>query len=294
MTTIAELLDDAEIAIRRSKAVDLWRVSDARVNAEELMEAVLEVRMTPRRLDVEVSASLRRRFEGLVGRRVAGEPVAMITGATEFLGLQLLVSKDVFVPRNSSELLARTAISRLRTRPKPLAVDVATGMGPVALAIAHRVRKARIIGLDISSRPLALARRNAARLGIRNVTFLRSDLLSGLDGKHRGLIDVLASHPPYVALGDLEDLPEEIRRFEPAESLTDESDDGLGLVRRLAREAPTWLRPGGWVMVEVSPNLSRRVRGIFIRNGFGRVKSLRDSLGATRVIVGTFRGESLR
>lgn len=286
LQTVSELIDRAETAIAKSKAVDLWRPSDARVNAEEIMEAILGIKMKPQRLDDLVPESKRQAFEKGVARRVAGEPVAMITGKTEFLGLELVVTKDVFVPRNSSELLATTAISKLRARPKPVAVDVATGTGPVALAVAHRVRKARVLGLDISSRPLALARRNATKLGLRNVTFAKSDLLSGLEHRLRGRVDVFTLHPPYVGRGDLHELPVEIRDFEPIESLTDESDDGLGLVRRLALEAPDWLRPGGWVMVEVSPNLSRQVRGILIRNGFVRVRSLRDPLGATRVICG--------
>lgn len=287
MTTVEELIDRAEKAIRRSKAVDLWRPSDARVNAEELMEAVLGAPLDSDRLDDLVSASKRGRFESLVERRVSGEPVAMIVGKIEFLGLELIVRKGVFIPRNSSELLAQIAIRKLRGRQRPVAVDVATGTGPVALGVAHRVSRARVFGLDISARPLSLARKNAELLGIRNVSFLKSDLLSALSGRLRGRVDVFTFHPPYVAHGDLGELPIEIRRFEPRESLTDRSEDGLDLVRKLAAEAPEWLRTGGWVMIEVSPNLARRVRGILIRNGFRRVKSVRDSMGATRVICGT-------
>lgn len=287
MRTIGELIDKAEDTIRASKAVDLYRPSDARVNAEELMEAVLKRTITQKDLDDLVPEAKRAQFEKWVARRASGEPAAMITGKTDFMGLELLVPKDVFVPRNSSELLAQKAIARLRSRPRPVAVDVATGTGPVALAIAHRLRNAKVIGLDISGRPLTVARRNAARLGIQNVAFAKSNLLSGLDSRLRRKVDVLTSHPPYVARGDLHELPDEIRKFEPIESLTDESDDGLGLVRLIASQATGWLRPGGCVMIEVSPNLSRTVRGILMRAGFQKVKSLRDSLGATRVISGT-------
>jgi release factor glutamine methyltransferase len=287
MKTIGELIDRAEEIIRASKAVDLYRPSDARINAEELLEGVLGISVTQKRLDDPVPEAKRLRFEKWVARRAAGEPAAMITGKIDFMGLELVVPKDVFIPRNSSELLAQKAIARLRARRRPVAVDVATGTGPVALAVAHRLRSAKVIGLDIAPRPLAVARRNAARLGIRNVRFLKSNLLAGLDSGLRRKVDVLTSHPPYVARGDLHELPVEIRKFEPVESLTDESDDGLGLVRLLAAQATGWLRPGGWVMVEVSPNLSRSVRGILIRSGFRRVRSLRDSLGATRVISGT-------
>lgn len=284
--TVGDLIDWGEEVIRASKAVDLYRPSDARVNAEELIEAVLGRSVTQSRLDDPVAEAKRLRFEKWVARRVAGEPAAMITGKIDFMGLELFVPKDVFIPRNSSELLAQKAITRLRARRRPLAVDVATGTGPVALAVAHRLRDVRVIGLDIAPRPLDVARRNAARLGIRNVTFKKSNLFSGLDDGLRRKVDVITSHPPYVARDDLRELPAEIRKFEPVESLTDESDDGLGLVRLLADQATGWLRPGGWLMVEVSPNLSRSVKSILIRSGFETVRSLRDSLGATRVIGG--------
>lgn len=288
MATVEELIDRAETLIGKSKAVDLWRASDARVNAEELMEAVLGRKVTTRSLGQEVPAPKRRAFERLVTRRVAGEPVAMITGKIDFLGLELIVRKGVFIPRNSSELLAQKAIGRLRgrSRARPVAVDVATGTGPVALAVAKRVPRARVFGIDISSRPLAVARENAARLRIANATFLKSDLLSALPLSLKGRVDVFTAHPPYVAQQDLGELPVEIKKFEPLVSLTDLSGDGLGLVRKLVPQTHEWLRPGGWTLIEVSPNLSHKVRGILIRNGFTKVKSVHDSLGATRVICG--------
>ncbi len=99
-------------------------------------------------------------------------------------------------------------------------------------------------------------------------------------------MDVFTVHPPYVARSMLADLPVEIRKFEPETSLTDQSEDGLGLVRALVDQAPHWIRSGGWILVEVSPDLSRRVGGILRRNGYREVKSHKDSLGATRVIAG--------
>lgn len=235
----------------------------------------------------EVPASLRGRFERLIQRRIAGEPVAMIVGKTEFKGLELEVRRNTFVPRNSSELLADEAIRRLRGRRRPVAVDVCTGTGPVALAIANDLPKARVWGVDIWGPALSVARRNAERLRIRNATFLRSDMLNALPASLRGGTDTFTIHPPYVARQEVGTLSTEIRKFEPAPSLTDGSDDGLGLVRRLVDDAPEWLAPGGWILVEVSPNLSRKVRGILQRAGYRRVRSHRDSLGATRVVGGS-------
>jgi release factor glutamine methyltransferase len=289
MATVEDLLDQAEAAIRKSKAVDLWRPSDARVNAEELLGEVIGKEITGDDLDDEVGGGQRRRFEGFVRRRAAGEPVAMILGKIDFLGMELLVAKGAFIPRNSSELLAGEAIQKLKSRKTKVAVDVATGIGPVALAVAKKVKGSRVWGVDIAAKPLALARRNAQRLKLRNVQFLKSDMLAALPPNLRGKVDVFTQHPPYVGRRLVRTLPKEIKAYEPFESLTDSSDDGMGLVRRLAEEAPEWLRPGGWVLVEVSPDLSRKVASILRGGGLKDVVSKRDSLGATRVIRGRFR-----
>ena len=286
MSTARELLDQAAEAIRGSSAVSLWRVSDARTQAEELLAEVLGRAVGPDDLDTAVSGPRRRRFDGYVQRRVAGEPVALIIGRTEFMGMQLTVRSGVFVPRNSSEHMASMAIARLRPRKAPLHVDLATGTGPVALAVARAVPKATVLGLDISPLPLEVARSNACRLGIGNVRFQLSDLLAGMPPELGGSVDALTIHPPYVGRKRVRTLPREIKDFEPKESLTDRSDDGLGLVRRLAEEAPGWLRRGGWVLVEISPDLSRAVAQLLRRGGLKDVRSHRDSLGATRVVAG--------
>jgi release factor glutamine methyltransferase len=286
VSTVGELLDGAAEAIRGSSAVSLWRASDARTQAEELLEEVLGHAVGPGDLDTAVSGARCRRFEGYVERRVAGEPVALIIGRTEFMGMQLSVRRGVFVPRNSSEHMASMTIARLRPRKGPLHVDLATGTGPVALAVARAVPKATVLGLDISPLPLKVARSNARRLGLGNVRFLLSDLLAGMPPDLSGSVDTFTIHPPYVGRKRMRTLPKEIRDFEPKESLTDRSDDGLGLVRRLAEQAPGWLRRGGWVLVEISPDLSRGVAQILRRGGLADVRSHRDSLGATRVVAG--------
>ena len=256
----------------------------AMLEAELLLAHVLGHQPTD--ADEHVPAAARRRFAALIERRSAGEPAALITGRTSFRGLELRTRPGVFIPRSSSESLAGEAIRRLRGRRSPVAVDVATGSGPVALSVAAEVPRSQVLGLDISPAALALARANAKRLEISNVAFLRSDVLAGLPGALHARVDVFTVHPPYVARAQMEELAAEIREFEPEESLTDQSEDGLGLVRQLIDQAPAWIRPGGWVLVEVSPDLSRRVGGLLRRNGYRDVKSHRDSLGATRVVAG--------
>jgi release factor glutamine methyltransferase len=284
--TVDDALRSATRLILDSPHVDLWRKHVARSDAEDLMADALKrpkvsVNLLSRRLEPDD----RRRFDRLVGRRVRGEPVALIRGWVEFSGLRLRLEPGVFTPRYSTELLATEAVRRISRRRSPVAVDVATGAGAVALAVAHRVRQSRVWGLDISKRAVKVARRNSDELGLRNARFRASDMLQRLPGNLRGEVDIFTIHPPYVARAQMRTLPPEIKDYEPAESLTDRSVDGLGLVRRLAVDAPAWLKSGGWVLVEVAPDLSRAVQSTLRPHGFDEIKILRDSLGATRVVA---------
>ena len=134
--------------------------------------------------------------------------------------------------------------------------------------------------------PIKLARKNANRLGLP-VEFRVGDLFGALPKKLRGSVDVITLHPPYVANGEIEDLPDEIREWEPVHTLTDRSDDGLGLIRRTVDESPRWLRRRGWLLMEVDPDRARDVMPIYRRGGFRDVESTKGgSLKVTRVIVG--------
>jgi release factor glutamine methyltransferase len=222
----------------------------------------------------------------MVARRATGEPIPFIKGFAEFRGLELIAEPGVFVPRDSSEYLAEQAIRRLRKRKAPVAVDLATGGGTIALAVANEVPKAAVYGTDISDEAIALAKKNAKRLGL-HVTFRQGDLFGALPKKLRGGVDVITLHPPYVASGEMADLPDEIREWEPVHTLTDRSDDGLGLIRRTVDEAPAWLRSRGWLLIETDPDRARDVTPIYRRGGFRDVEITKGgSLKVTRVIVG--------
>ena len=284
---VRELVTEAADRIGRSKAIDHWQPTLARYDAEELMAAALGGALTSRVRDSTPSGAQRRQFDTMIARRVKGEPVAQIVGHFDFRGLQLRVRRGVFVPRISSEFLAEEAIRALRRRRgRRVAIDVATGTGPIALAVAHEVRGAEVWGIDISRDAVLLGRDNAKRLGIPNVRFEVSDMLDALPSSLRGEVDVFTIHPPYVARGDLRILPREIRDFEPLHSLTDGSDDGLGLVRLLAAASVEWLRPGGVLLVEIGTYLSRKTQATLRRAGLADVTWKRDSLGVTRVISG--------
>jgi release factor glutamine methyltransferase len=285
--TVAEHIEKAVRKIDKSTAIDHWDRNLGRYDAEELMTEVLGRKLTPTVLDRVLDGTSKKRFSAMVARRVNGEPIPRIKGHYTFRGLDLLVRDGVFVPRASSELLAEEAIKALRRRHgQRVAVDVATGAGPVALAVANEVRHADVWGVDISVDAAALGKDNARRAGLRNAHFRAGDLLDALPRRLRGGVDVFTIHPPYVLRSDVKELPREIRKFEPLQSLTDGSDDGLGLVRRLASEAHEWLKPSGVLLVEVGTYLSRRTQATLRAARLVDVGWTKDELGVTRVVSG--------
>jgi release factor glutamine methyltransferase len=294
-TTVTEHIDKAVRKIDKSTAIDHWDRNLGRYDAEELMREVLGRTLTPSILERELDSTSKQRFSAMVARRVNGEPIPRIMGHYAFRGLDLLVRDGVFVPRASSELLASEAVKALRwKRGDRVAVDVATGAGPVALAVAHEVPRAEVWGVDISPEAAALGKDNARHLGLGNIHFRAGDLLDALPRKLRGHIDVFTIHPPYVLRRDLKELPKEIREFEPLQSLTDGSDDGLGLVRRLAHDAHEWLKPGGVLLVEVGTYLSRRAQTTLRAAKLVDVGWTKDDLGVTRVVSGRTPGSNAR
>jgi release factor glutamine methyltransferase len=285
----ADLLDEGEARLKRSAAIEHWPADRERRDATVLLSFALGEREPSEDLadpDPPVSARAREGYRRFIDRRAKGEPIAHILGWTTFRGLRLGVRPGAFVPRQSSELMADSAIRRLRARRKPVAIDLATGIGPVALAVAHELRRAEVHGTDISPDAVRQARINAASLGLRNASFHRGDLFAPLPAALRGRVDVITVHPPYIPPREIRDLPVEIRGFEPKVSLTDLSVNGLGLLERTAEEAPDWLRPGGWLLVEVSPDRAREVKSRLVRSGYRNVRSTRGWPDISRVVVG--------
>lgn len=283
VTNAEELLTNAVATLKASEALDHWQADRDRIEAEELLTWVMgHSEPDP---DDQIPAPARRRFVRLVQRRATGEPVPYILGESEFRDLWVDARPGVFVPRDSTEFLAEQAIRRLRRRGDPVSIDLACGSGAVALAIANEVGGADVTGTDLAADAIKLGRRNARKLGL-DVDFVQGDLFGGVPARLHGVVDVITVHPPYVAEGELEHLPDEIKNFEPVHTLTDHSDDGLGFVERMADEAWDWLCKGGWVCVEIAPDRARSVASILRSEGFADVRSTKGGMGVTRVVVG--------
>jgi release factor glutamine methyltransferase len=277
------LLDQAVKRLKASSAIDHWQRGRERIEAEDLLAYV--VGDLPSR-GTSIPVKKAARFEALIDRRATGEPIPFIKGYTDFRGLVLVAAPGVFVPRDSSEFLAEQAVRRLRRRAKPTHVDLATGAGAIALAVANEVPKARVFGADLSTEAVDLARKNARKLRL-SATFVVGDLFAPIPKDLEANVDVITIHPPYVAKEEVADLPDEIKEWEPVHTLTDQSDDGLGLVRRTVEEAPRWLRKQGWLLMETDPDRSRDVKRVMVAGGFRDVQSTKGGeLKVTRVIVG--------
>jgi len=283
-----DLIKEGERRLKRSPAIDHWPADRERRDAAVLLAHVLgeKDRDEPDDLDAEVPGRAVGRFRRLIRRRAGGEPIAHIVGWTEFRGLHLRIRPGAFVPRQSSEWTVEQVVRRLRPRRRPVHVDVATGMGPIALAVAAEVPAAEVHGTDLLAAGLRQAASNARRLGIRNATFHVGDLFDALPSHLRAAVDAVTLHPPYVPRLEVGDLPLEVRGFEPERTLTDYSEHGMGLVERTVDEARAWLVPGGWLLVEVSSDRSRRVRGFLQRAGYQDVRSTRGWPDITRTVVG--------
>jgi len=280
-----DLIDAAERQLIESKYVDHWQKGRERIEAEELLDFVLG--HVPED-DDQVPAAAARRYRNLVAKRATGMPVPQITGFMEFRGLRLKVRPGVFIPRDSSEFVVVQAVRRLARRPKPVAVDLATGAGPIALGIANEIRRGEIYGADISKDAVTLARENARHLKVP-ARFVVADVFNGLPLRLKGAVDVVTFHPPYLGRREIRELPEEISMFEPHHALTDRSPTGTWLIERAAAESEEWLRPGGWLLMEVSPDRARTVATIMRRAGLRDVRSTRDpstTLDVSRVVVG--------
>ena len=220
-------------------------------------------------------------FMALAQRRRDGEPVAYLTGTREFWGLSLAVTPAVLIPRPETETLVEVALARLPAGRPIEVLDLGTGSGAVALAIAHERALARMTATDFSPDALAVAEGNARRLGLANVTFLRSDWY---DAVPRGPFDAIVSNPPYVAAGDPH-LIEGDLRFEPAGALSPDGD-GLGALRIIVGGARERIVPGGTLAVEHGHDQSEAVQALFAAAGFEAITVARDLAGNPRVVAG--------
>ena len=226
------------------------------------------------------AAAAAARFADLIERRAGGEPVAYILGRKHFWTLELSVSPGVLVPRPETELLVERALA-LHPGGEARVADLGTGSGAIALALASARPGWQIVATDVSAEALAIARANAAALGLERVAMLEGDWLACLPGRTFHLI---LSNPPYVAAADPALCVPELMR-EPRLALV-AAEDGLAALHAIIRDAPAHLEPGGWLLLEHGATQAAAVAGALVARGFAQVRSHRDLAGCERMTEG--------
>ena len=261
-----------------------------RLDAEVLLAAALDCERIQlyATFGETVAEDARTAFREYVKRRSGGEPVAYLVGHREFYSLNLRVTRDVLIPRPETELLVMTALDLLKEHvpadSTAKVIDVGTGSGAIAVAIARYSERARLLALDISEAALEVARGNAVEHKVtERIEFQQGDLLEGVPAEPNW--DLIVSNPPYVSTSEFETLNSEVRDFEPHLALL-AGPDGDEVIRRLVPQAAQRLAPGGWLLLEISPMLASAVAELVGSDGhFDQPQTIKDPAGHARVIT---------
>jgi release factor glutamine methyltransferase len=256
-------------------------VDSPRVDAEILLAHVLRTSRSALAADSrrELAAGEHATLEGLLDRRAAREPLAYVLGEWGFRRLTLAVDVRVLVPRPETEIVVERCLARIAGLDEPRVLDVGTGSGAIALAIADEHRGARVTGMDASAYALAVAKENAARTGVA-VELVEADLFAGLPA---GPWDLVVSNPPYVSAADIDGLAPEVRDWEPRAALVAE-----GATDAIAEHARVGLRPGGALVLEVADGDAARASALLRNLGYSDVETTRDLAGRDRVVEGSW------
>jgi release factor glutamine methyltransferase len=220
-------------------------------------------------------------FEDLVSKRMAGKPIAYILGEREFYGLKLKVTPDTLIPRPDTETLVEAALEKLPKNQLSSILDLGTGTGAIALAIANNRPLAHITAVDASESALKVAQENAQNLNISNVTFLPSYWFEALSNQS---FDMIVSNPPYIEDHDPH-LSQGDLRFEPRAALAS-GIDGLDDIRHIIDQAPRYLKTNGWLMLEHGYNQAERIANVLKQAEFIEVQHVQDLAGIQRVTLG--------
>ncbi len=270
------------------QAIQRLDSDEARLEAQLLLQAVLQVdhAWLIAHADDLLSAQQLSIYTSLVGRRSKGEPIAYILGEREFYGLSFKVSEDTLIPRSDTETLVEVALETLDSHfhgnDGVSVLDLGTGTGAIALAIAHSLPEADVMAVDASEQALAVAQENAERLEIKqHVAFIHSDWFDALAGR---TFDLIVSNPPYIEEND-QHLNQGDLRFEPTSALASGAD-GLDDIRRILADCLVFLAPQGWIMLEHGYNQAKAVQGLMAETGLVDIATVQDLGGNDRVTMG--------
>ena len=256
---------------------------EARLEAQLLLQTVAKVDrawLISHENDA-LQANIHAEFQALLTRRLIGEPIAYILGHREFYGLDLVVTPDTLIPRADTETLVEAALAKIPETLSSSILDLGTGTGAIALAIAKNRPQANVVAVDASEAALEIAQTNAQFLNILNVEFVSGSWFDELAGER---FDVIVSNPPYIAQHDAH-LSQGDLRFEPVSALASGAD-GLDDIRHIIANCLIHLKPQGWLMLEHGYDQAEQVADLMAETGLVDITTLQDLGGNHRVTIG--------
>ncbi|OED44991.1 protein-(glutamine-N5) methyltransferase, release factor-specific [Endozoicomonas sp. (ex Bugula neritina AB1)] len=256
----------------------------ARLDAELLLAHVLD---KPRSYfftwpEKELSETQQQAFQHLIDQRKQGTPVAYLIGEREFWSLSLKVNEDTLIPRPDTELLVELALAQPIAKQARI-VDLGTGTGAIALALAHERPNWHISAVDMNAKALTIAKENAQLNRINNVSFIEGSWCQPLPESDRGLLDMIVSNPPYIRSDDPH-LQQGDVRFEPLSALTS-GPDGLNDIRAIVQQSHSLLKVNGWILIEHGYDQGKAVRNILSKHGFSQIRTEADLSQQDRVTL---------
>jgi release factor glutamine methyltransferase len=260
-----------------------------RLDAEVLLADVLGCERIAlyTRYEEEAGDEPRQRYRDLIRRRIEGCPVAYLVGRKEFFSLRFEVNPAVLIPRPDTECVVIECLRLAKSMPEPTVLDVGTGSGAIAVALAKQHKGARVTATDISAEALAVAQRNATRHGVaERIQFRHGDLLAPLAADER--FDFIVSNPPYIPHADIPRLPAGVRDYEPHVAL-DGGPDGFAVLDRLIDQAQAHLQPEGWLILEIGSPQEAEARRRLVAKGHEVGKTILDGSGHPRVLAARAR-----
>jgi len=277
--TIHDILNES------TKFLETADIPSARLDAEVLLAFYLECDRLDffKNPEMVLSAKQLAGYRDLIARRLRWEPVAYITGRKNFWTFSLEVSKDVLIPRPDTEIIVEEALDIIRKKDSEgiSILDIGTGSGAIALALAGEIPSAKVTATDISCAALALARKNARSLNLEDkIKFLQGDLFEPVDG----IFDMIVCNPPYISEAEYRELPAGVKDYEPPMALL-AGQDGMEFYEKLIHQAPGHLQKNGWLLLEIGAKQENQVRGLMEESGsFSSINMRRDYAGLPRVM----------
>jgi len=277
--TIHDILNES------TKVLEAAEIPSARLDAEVLLAFYLgcERLVFFKNPEIVLGEKQIAGYQDLVARRSRWEPVAYITGRKEFWTFSLEVNQDALIPRPETEIIVEDTLDVCRTTGSTALriLDIGTGSGAIALALAKEIPFVEIIATDISASALVLARKNAHSLDLDNkIDFQQGDLFAAVDG----VFDIIVSNPPYIAQDEYKELPSSVKDYEPRIALL-AGKNGLEVYEKLIVKAPGYLKKNGWLLLEIGAKQEQSVRELMDESGFyDSIATRRDYAGFPRVV----------